>query len=106
MIGIISQTGLFEAGTYGKIVEVDIQNYPQTGIFAGLTSLTMDLIRPDGSAITARALTLPGAVLDQDGKLQWTVVNGDFTISGIYTLKMHAQTASSLLNFSGDFKVV
>lgn len=106
MIGIIQQTGEFEAGTYGFLVEIDINNYPQTNIFANLTSLTMDLIRPDGSTAT-RSLTLPGAVTDVNGKIEFMVQNTDFpaNLPGVYTVKFHAQTASSLLNFSGDFKV-
>lgn len=101
---IIEQQGRFVAGTYGYAVTGQLSPLV-TGIFANVTELRMELWRPDGSKIDIRQLTLPDAIVNVDGAIQFTPVDGDLTINGVYTAKFYVLKAGSQLVFKGDFIV-
>lgn len=103
---IISQEGVYVAGTHGFPVTCQLQE-PQVGIFSGVSGILMMLVRPDGSQLdNPRSLPLPGAILDPDRTIQWLVQSGDLPTDGVYTVRFGVDyTGGAHLNFAGDFKV-
>jgi len=101
---IISQEGVYVAGTHGFPITCQLAE-PQTGIFSNVSAITLDLTRPDGTAIAPRSLDL-GAITDPDQEVQWIAQDGDLSIDGVYHMVFTVDySGGARLIFSGDFRV-
>jgi len=102
---IISQEGVYVAGTYGFPITCQLAT-AQDGIFDDVTEILLELVRPDGSAPNARTLPLPGAIVDPDRSIQWIAQNGDLSIDGVYHMSLRVDyVGGARLIFGGDFRV-
>jgi len=102
---VISQEGVYVMGTYGFPVTCQL-SAPQPDIFANVSTLKLDLTRPNGSKIAQRTLPLPDSIIDPDRTIQFIVQDGDLPVDGIYTMKFSVDySGGAHLNFGGSFKV-
>lgn len=102
---IISQDGQFTVGTVGLPVECDLVPLA-AGKLTGAVSVKLDLTRPDGTSIAQRTLPFPSCIIDTSGKIEWFSQAGDFTHSGVYTIKLTIDLGGGvLLTLTGDFSV-
>jgi hypothetical protein len=103
---IISQEGAFVAGDHGFPVKCRLEA-ANPGIFAGVSAISLDLTRPNGTKIATRALDPDTAITDPDREIQFIVQSGDHTIDGVYTVTLGVDfAAGGHKTLRGDYKVV
>ncbi len=85
----VSQVGTFKSGTYGFPVNISLAATPIS--LAGATAVHLDVKRPSedpSPGIAFRDLTLSSITDAVNGVITWTVLNGDLTVLGNYSLTL------------------